>query len=91
MASNNQNVENGMFGATFETRNDHRKLVTSVEAWCNGAKKLVTDNPLDVLEARLNSAPKLTDSRVIIRGELKFNKGLEVGELKSQVAPKIAL
>lgn len=73
-----------MFEVNFETRNDHRKLVSSVQAWCHGASKLM-GRDLTTLVARLDSAPSVDDQTVIIRGTLDFIEKVEVGDLRSQV------
>lgn len=84
VATQEKDIENGMFEVNFETRNDHRKLVTSVGAWCHGANKKM-ERDLANLESRLDSAPSVDDSRVIIKGTLNFIEKLEVGDLRSQV------
>ncbi len=84
VATQKRDIENGMFEVNFETRNDHRKLVTSVHAWCHGANKQM-GRDLGLLKSQLDSAPSIDDQTVIIKGTLNFVEKVQVGDLRSQV------
>lgn len=74
-----------MFEVNFDTRNDHKTLVSSVKVWCNTATERFQDRSLPTIEDTLKSAPKVDDSIVEVNGNLKFLQGLQVGELTTQV------
>lgn len=74
-----------MFTVGFESRNDHRKLVTSVQTWCETASDQFKDKNLEEMENQINASPKRDDQRVVVHGTVKFVKGVKVDELKSRV------
>ncbi|CAL8134554.1 unnamed protein product [Orchesella dallaii] len=84
VASRAVGVENGMYTVGFETRNDHRKLVTSVQTWCDSADRQFKSKDLSHMESQINTAPKLTDSKVVVNGVISFQKGIKVEDLKSR-------
>ncbi|ODM91837.1 Thrombospondin-type laminin G domain and EAR repeat-containing protein [Orchesella cincta] len=84
VASKSTGIENGMYTVGFETRNDHRKLVTAVQTWCFSADRQFKNKDLSSIESQINAAPKVTDSKVVVHGTITFEKGIKVKDLQSR-------